>query len=115
MGLFGLPSQAGTAAWVGDYTALCVAIEELGRVDSSIAITLEAAVSLGAMPIYRFGSDELKAQWLPQLTSGRMLSAFGLTDGTRRGVRRRQDPHDGPPRKVMNGSSAGPRPSSELG
>jgi alkylation response protein AidB-like acyl-CoA dehydrogenase len=64
----------------GDYAALCVAIEELARVDSSIAITLEAAVSLGAMPIYRFGSDDLKAQWLPKLTSGQMLGAFGLTE-----------------------------------
>ena len=80
MGLFGLPFPEQYGGMGGDYTALCVAIEELARVDSSIAITLEAAVSLGAMPIYRFGSDELKAQWLPQLTSGRMLGAFGLTE-----------------------------------
>ena len=64
----------------GDYVALCVAIEELARVDSSIAITLEAGVSLGAMPIYRFGSEELKNEWLPRLTSGEMLGAFGLTE-----------------------------------
>jgi alkylation response protein AidB-like acyl-CoA dehydrogenase len=80
MGLFGLPFPEEYGGMGGDYTALCVAIEELGRVDSSLAITLEAAVSLGAMPIYRFGSEELKAQWLPQLTSGRMLGAFGLTE-----------------------------------
>ncbi len=80
MGLFGLPFPEEYGGMGGDYTALCVAIEELARVDSSIAITLEAAVSLGAMPIFRFGSPELKQQWLPQLTSGRMLGAFGLTE-----------------------------------
>jgi alkylation response protein AidB-like acyl-CoA dehydrogenase len=64
----------------GDYVALCVAIEELARVDSSIAITLEAGVSLGAMPILRFGSEEQKARWLPKLASGEMLGAFGLTE-----------------------------------
>lgn len=80
MGLFGLPFSEEYGGMGGDYTALCVAIEELARVDSSIAITLEAAVSLGAMPIYRFGSEELKAEWLPKLTSGQMLGAFGLTE-----------------------------------
>ena len=79
MGLFGLPFPEEYGGMGGDYVALCVAIEELARVDSSVAITLEAGVSLGAMPIYRFGSEELKAQWLPQLTSGQMLGAFGLT------------------------------------
>ncbi|MEI2642067.1 MAG: acyl-CoA dehydrogenase family protein [Candidatus Nanopelagicales bacterium] len=80
MGLFGLPFPEEYGGMGGDYTALCVAIEELARVDSSLAITLEAGVSLGAMPIYRFGSDELKAEWLPKLTSGQMLGAFGLTE-----------------------------------
>ena len=80
MGLFGLPFAEEYGGMGGDYTALCVAIEELARVDSSLAITLEAGVSLGAMPIYRFGSDELKAEWLPKLTSGQMLGAFGLTE-----------------------------------
>ena len=80
MGLFGLPFPEEYGGMGGDYTALCVAIEELARVDSSVAITLEAAVSLGAMPIYRFGSAELKAEWLPRLTAGRMLGAFGLTE-----------------------------------
>jgi alkylation response protein AidB-like acyl-CoA dehydrogenase len=64
----------------GDYFALCVALEELARVDSSVAITLEAAVSLGAMPIYRYGTDEQKATWLPRLASGDALAAFGLTE-----------------------------------
>jgi alkylation response protein AidB-like acyl-CoA dehydrogenase len=64
----------------GDYFALCLALEELARVDSSVAITLEAAISLGAMPIYRFGSPAQQAQWLPRLTSGEALAAFGLTE-----------------------------------
>ncbi len=80
MGLFGLPFPEEYGGMGGDYVSLCVAIEELARVDSSIAITLEAGVSLGAMPIYRFGSDELKAEWLPRLTSGELLGAFGLTE-----------------------------------
>jgi alkylation response protein AidB-like acyl-CoA dehydrogenase len=80
MGLFGLPFPEEYGGMGGDYVALCVAIEELARVDSSVAITLEAGVSLGAMPIYRFGTEELKAEWLPKLTSGKMLGAFGLTE-----------------------------------
>ena len=58
MGLFGLPIPEEYGGMGGDYVALCVAIEELARVDSSIAITLEAGVSLGAMPILRFGTEE---------------------------------------------------------
>jgi alkylation response protein AidB-like acyl-CoA dehydrogenase len=80
LGLFGLPFPDEYGGMGGDFIALCVAIEELARVDSSIAITLEAGVSLGAMPIYRFGSQELKREWLPKLTSGEMLGAFGLTE-----------------------------------
>jgi alkylation response protein AidB-like acyl-CoA dehydrogenase len=64
----------------GDFLALCLAIEELGRVDSSVAITLEAAVGLGSMPIYRFGTEAQRKQWLPSLCAGRNLSAFGLTE-----------------------------------
>jgi alkylation response protein AidB-like acyl-CoA dehydrogenase len=80
MGLFGLPFPEEHGGMGGDYFALCIALEELARVDSSVAITLEAAVSLGAMPIYRFGSDEQRKQWLPRLTSGEALAAFGLTE-----------------------------------
>ena len=80
LGLFGLPFPEEYGGQGGDYFALCLAIEELARVDSSVAITLEAAVSLGAMPIYLFGSDDLKRQWLPELTSGRVLAGFGLTE-----------------------------------
>ncbi|MGQ4601593.1 acyl-CoA dehydrogenase family protein [Nocardia sp. R6R-6] len=80
MGLFGLPFPEEYGGMGGDYFALCLALEELGKVDQSVAVTLEAGVSLGAMPIYRFGNDEQKQQWLPQLTSGRRLAAFGLTE-----------------------------------
>jgi short/branched chain acyl-CoA dehydrogenase len=80
MGLFGLPFPEEHGGMGGDYFALCLALEELARVDSSVAITLEAAVSLGAMPIYRFGTDEQRKQWLPRLTSGEALAAFGLTE-----------------------------------
>jgi alkylation response protein AidB-like acyl-CoA dehydrogenase len=80
MGLFGLPFPEDVGGMGGDYFALCIAIEELARVDSSVAITLEAAVSLGAMPLFRFGSEDLKRRWLPDLTSGRALGAFGLTE-----------------------------------
>ncbi|MFI6923095.1 acyl-CoA dehydrogenase family protein [Nonomuraea spiralis] len=80
MGLFGLPFPEEYGGMGGDYFALCLALEELARVDSSVAITLEAAVSLGAMPIYRFGTDEQRREWLPRLASGEMLGAFGLTE-----------------------------------
>ncbi|GAB2931503.1 acyl-CoA dehydrogenase family protein [Nonomuraea fastidiosa] len=80
MGLFGLPIPEEYGGMGGDYFALCLALEELARVDSSVAITLEAAVSLGAMPIYRFGTDEQRRTWLPKLASGEMLGAFGLTE-----------------------------------
>jgi alkylation response protein AidB-like acyl-CoA dehydrogenase len=80
MGLFGLPFPEEYGGMGGDYFALCLALEELARVDSSVAVTLEAGISLGAMPIYRFGTDEQKAMWLPRLTSGEALAAFGLTE-----------------------------------
>ncbi len=80
LGLFGLPFPEEVGGQGGDYTTLCLAIEALGRVDQSIAITLEAAVSLGAMPIHRFGTDAQRAQWLPALLAGRALGAFGLTE-----------------------------------
>lgn len=80
LGLFGLPFPEQYGGMDGDYFALCLALEQLARVDQSVAITLEAGVSLGAMPIYRFGSEEQKQQWLPQLTSGEALAGFGLTE-----------------------------------
>src|SRR6476619_3309679 len=80
MGLFGLPFPEEYGGMGGDYFALSLALEELGKVDQSVAITLEAGVSLGAMPIYRFGTEEQKQKWLPDLTAGRALAAFGLTE-----------------------------------
>jgi alkylation response protein AidB-like acyl-CoA dehydrogenase len=80
LGLFGLPFPEEYGGMGGDYFTLCLALEELARVDSSVAITLEAGVSLGAMPVYRFGTEEQKREWLPMLTSGEALGAFGLTE-----------------------------------
>ena len=80
MGLFGLPFSEDVGGMGGDYFALALALEELGKVDQSVAITLEAGVSLGAMPIYKFGSAEQKEKWLPDLVSGRALAGFGLTE-----------------------------------
>ena len=80
LGLFGLPFAEEYGGMGGDYFALCLALEELARVDSSVAITLEAGVSLGAMPIYRFGTEEQRRRWLPDLCAGERLAAFGLTE-----------------------------------
>src|ERR1700750_2188909 len=80
LGLFGLPFPEEYGGVGGDYFALCLALEELARVDSSVAITLEAGVSLGAMPIYRFGTAEQRRRWLPELCTGERLAAFGLTE-----------------------------------
>jgi alkylation response protein AidB-like acyl-CoA dehydrogenase len=80
LGLFGLPFPEEYGGMGGDYFALCLALEELARVDSSVAITLEAGVSLGAMPIYRFGTEEQRRRWLPDLCAGERLAAFGLTE-----------------------------------
>jgi short/branched chain acyl-CoA dehydrogenase len=80
MGLFGLPFPEEYGGMGGDYLALGLVLEELARVDSSVAITLEAGVSLGAMPIFRFGTEEQKREWLPRMCSGEILGAFGLTE-----------------------------------
>jgi short-chain 2-methylacyl-CoA dehydrogenase len=80
LGLFGLPFPEDYGGMGGDYFALCLALHELARVDSSVAITLEAAVALGAMPVYRFGTTEQKVRWLPELCQGERLAAFGLTE-----------------------------------
>ncbi len=80
LGLFGLPFPEAYGGGGGDLTALCIAIEELARVDQSLAITLEAAVGLGATPIYRFGTEEQRLRWLPELCAGTALAAFGLTE-----------------------------------
>jgi short-chain 2-methylacyl-CoA dehydrogenase len=80
MGLFGLPFPEEYGGMGGDYLALCLALEELARVDSSVAITLEAGVGLGAMPIYRYGTEAQRQEWLPRLCRGEALGAFGLTE-----------------------------------
>ena len=108
MGLFGLPFPEEHGGMGGDYFALCLALEEIARVDSSVAITLEAAVSLGAMPIYRFGTEEQKKEWLPRLLSGQVLGAFGLTEpggGTDAGAARTTARLDGD-EWVINGTKA---------
>ncbi len=80
LGLFGLifPEEYGGAG--ADFLTLCIAIEEVARVDSSLAITLEAGVGLGANPIFRYGSATQKKRWLPDLVAGRQLAGFGLTE-----------------------------------
>ncbi len=82
LGLFGLtaPEEYGGAGDDGDFTSLCVAIEELGRVDQSIGVTLEAAVGLGINPIQTYGTKEQKDTWLPELVAGDKLAGFGLTE-----------------------------------
>jgi short-chain 2-methylacyl-CoA dehydrogenase len=82
LGLFGLtaPEEFGGAGEDGDFTSLCVAIEEIGRVDQAMGITLEAAVGLGINPILTYGTDEQKHAWLPDLVSGNKLAGFGLTE-----------------------------------
>ena len=80
LGLFGLPFPEEYGGGGSDLTTLCVAIEELARWDQSLAITLEAGVGLGAMPIFRFGTEEQRQRWLPALCNGEALGAFGLTE-----------------------------------
>jgi short/branched chain acyl-CoA dehydrogenase len=106
MGLFGLPFPEEYGGMGGDYFALCLALEELGKVDQSVAITLEAGVSLGAMPVYRFGNESQKQEWLPLLASGKALGAFGLTEaggGTDAGATRTTAKLDGST-WIINGS-----------
>jgi short-chain 2-methylacyl-CoA dehydrogenase len=80
MGLFGIPFPEEHGGMGGDYLTLCLAIEELGRVDQSVGITLEAGVGLGASPLFEFGTDEQKERWLPELVRGERIAGFGLTE-----------------------------------
>ncbi|HEX2698818.1 MAG TPA: acyl-CoA dehydrogenase family protein [Acidimicrobiales bacterium] len=80
LGLFGLPFPEEYGGSGADLTTVCVAIEEIARADQSLAVTLEAAVGLGANPIFRFGTDAQRERWLPDLCGGRALGAFGLTE-----------------------------------
>ena len=96
MGLFGLPFPEEYGGMGGDYFALCVALEELARVDSSVAITLEAGVSLGAMPIYRFGTEEQKQRVAPAAVLRRGTRGLRAHRARRR-LRRRRHAHDRAP------------------
>jgi short/branched chain acyl-CoA dehydrogenase len=80
LGLMGIPFPEDLGGGGGDTLAYALAVEELTRVDSSVAITLCAHTSLGTQPIYLFGSDEQKTEWMPRLCSGEALGAFGLTE-----------------------------------
>ena len=108
MGLFGLPFPEEYGGMGGDYFALCLALEELGRVDQSVANTLEAGVSLGAMPVYLFGTEAQKQRWLPRLARGEALGAFGLTEpgggSDAGGTRTRAVRDDATGEWVINGS-----------
>jgi short/branched chain acyl-CoA dehydrogenase len=98
LGLFGLPFPEEYGGSGSDFTTVCVAIEELGRVDSSMAITLSAGVGLGANPIFKFGTAEQRQTWLPDLCAGRRLAAFGLTEpdaGSDAGATRSRATRDG--------------------
>jgi butyryl-CoA dehydrogenase len=110
LGLFGLPFPEEYGGGGSDFTTLCLAIEEIGRVDQSLAITLQAGVGLGANPIYSFGDEAQRQRWLPDLCAGRALGGFGLTEpdagsdagGTR--TRAELDPATG--EWVVNGEKA---------
>ncbi|GEP36733.1 acyl-CoA dehydrogenase [Nocardioides psychrotolerans] len=108
LGLFGLtaPEEFGGAGEDGDFTSLCVAIEEIGRVDQSMGITLQAGVGLGINPILTYGTEEQKQRWLPELVAGEKLAGFGLTEpgaGSDAGATRtKAELHDG--EWVVNGS-----------
>ncbi|MEA2024751.1 MAG: acyl-CoA dehydrogenase family protein [Actinomycetota bacterium] len=108
LGLFGLPFDERYGGSGSDFTTLCIAIEELARVDQSMAITLEAAVGLGINPIAEFGTEEQKDRWLPDLIAGRTLAAFGLTEpdaGSDAGATRTKAKLDGD-EWVINGYKA---------
>ncbi|WP_454163565.1 acyl-CoA dehydrogenase family protein [Gordonia iterans] len=106
MGLFGLPFPEEYGGMGGDYFALALALEELAKVDQSVAMTVEAGVGLGAMPIYRFGSQEQKEKWLPDLVAGKRIAGFGLTEpgaGSDAGATATTAVEDGPD-WVINGA-----------
>jgi short-chain 2-methylacyl-CoA dehydrogenase len=80
LGLMGIPVPEAYGGAGGDVVSYALAVEELTRVDSSVAITVAAHTSLGTMPILLFGSEEQKQRWIPDLAAGRRLAAFGLTE-----------------------------------
>ena len=80
LGLMGIPYPEEYGGGGADTLSYAIAIEELARIDSSVAITVAANTSLATWPIYAFGSEEQKREWMPRLTSGETLGAFGLTE-----------------------------------
>ncbi len=80
MGIFGLPFPEEVGGMGGDFLSLCLAIEELARIDQSVAVTVEAGVGLGSMLIFQTGSEEQKKKYLPALMTGEALAGFGLTE-----------------------------------
>jgi len=110
LGLFGIvfPEEWGGSG--GDFTSLCIAIEEIGAVSQSIGITLSAAVGLGANPIHQFGTPDQQARWLPDLVAGTALGAFGLTEpdagSDAGGTRTRATYDDATDQWVLDGSKA---------
>jgi butyryl-CoA dehydrogenase len=80
LGLFGMVFPESYGGGGGDFTSLCIAVEELAKGDSSLSITLSAGVGLGANPIYQFGNEAQKQRWLPDLCAGTALGGFGLTE-----------------------------------
>ena len=80
LGLMGIPIPEEYGGAGSDTVSYAIAVEELTRIDSSVAITVAAHTSLGTMPIYLYGSEEQKQEWLPRLASGEALAAFGLTE-----------------------------------
>jgi butyryl-CoA dehydrogenase len=110
LGLFGLPFPEEYGGGGSDFATLCIALEEIGRVDQSLGITLEAGVGLGASPIFHFGTEAQKQRWLPDLCAGRALGAFGLTEpeagSDAGGTRTRADLDDGTGEWVINGEKA---------
>ena len=108
LGLFGITADERWGGAEGDFVSLCIAIEELARVDQSMAITLEAGVGLGINPIHEFGSEELQETYLPDLVAGRKLAGFGLTEpgaGSDAGATATRAEPDGD-EWVINGSKA---------
>ncbi|MFE3203030.1 acyl-CoA dehydrogenase family protein [Embleya sp. NPDC059237] len=108
MGLFGLPFEERYGGMGGDVFTLCLAIEELARVDCSVAVALSAGVTLGAIPIHRFGTAAQKERWLPALCTGERIAGFGLTEpggGTDTAAARTKAQLDGD-EWVINGSKA---------
>src|SRR4051812_4645704 len=108
MGLFGLPFPEEYGGQGSDFLTLCIAIEELARIDSSIAITLEAGVGVGAKPPYEFGTEGQRERWAGPVARGGSLGAFGLTDpggGSDAGATRTRAKLDGG-EWVINGSKA---------